>query len=76
MREPQKLGTPFRRVISGASIGIALGIFVSWPWEACLGMSRSVTDLMLPLVPLTLSFALLGAMAGAILSWSGGEAGE
>lgn len=76
MRERQKLRTPFRWVMLGASIGSALGIFACWPWEAFVGVGRPLKDLMLPLVPLTLSFTLLGAMVGAILSWSGDAAGE
>lgn len=64
----------FRRVIAGAATGAAVGIFVCGPWEVFVGVSRSTMDWILPLVPLTLAFTLLGASVGSIFSINEKEA--
>lgn len=74
MRQEEKTQEPLRRVVTGAAVGSVVGIFVCWPWDMFVGVSRSSMDVILPLVPLTLSFTLIGALVGAISSILGNDA--
>lgn len=74
MRREEKTQQATRRVTTGAAVGTLLGVFVCWPWDMFAGVSRPWSELAMPLLPLTLSFTLMGALAGAIFSIAGDDA--
>ena len=61
---------PRGRVLTGALIGLGLGLFVCVPWGAFAGAGAPGMHLMLPL---TVAFVLIGAWFAAVTSLSQGE---